>query len=156
RCRHAGLDGGDGHARSRGRAQRRSHRVPARRSHRRRDPDPRRRRTGSDRTLPERLNREVRPAVFALLGTVVSPYPRWVLLAWLLAITAALPFAARVGDVLTGQPDAPQEGEAAAVRQVLSTSFAQAEEETMVAIAYGEGVTAGTTAFDDAVGRAVE
>lgn len=94
--------------------------------------------------------------MFALLGTVVSRYPRWVLLAWLLAVTAALPFAARVGDVLTGQPDAPQEGEAAAVRQVLSTSFAQAEEETMVAIAYGEGVTAGTTAFDDAVGHTVE
>src|SRR5690606_41168763 len=35
-------------------------------------------------------------------------------------------------------------------------SVSQTEEETLVSIANGEGVNAVTTAFDDAVGRAVE
>lgn len=92
--------------------------------------------------------------MFGILGTVVSRYPRWVLLAWLVAVAASLPFAARVGEVLTGQPDAPMEGEAAAVRNVLATSFAQAEEETMVAIAYEGAVEAGTPEFDAAIAAA--
>ncbi len=89
--------------------------------------------------------------MFAALGKLTSRYPRWVLGGWLLVTLVSLPFGARVGEVLTAQPDAPPGGAAASVRRVLSESFVQAEEEALVAVAYGRGVQAGSAAYDEAL-----
>ena len=75
--------------------------------------------------------------MFAAIGTLVSRYPRWVLGAWFVLALASLPFGIRVGEVLTGQPEAPETGAAAVVKRVLATQFAQSEEDILVVIAYG-------------------
>lgn len=93
--------------------------------------------------------------MFSLLGTAVARYPRWVLGTWLVLSVAALPLAARVGEVLTGQPDAPVDGRAAAVRSVLASSFQQTESDAMVAIAHATRVEVASPAFDRAIERTV-
>ncbi len=85
--------------------------------------------------------------MFGALAGLVSRYPRFVLGAWLALSLASLPFAARVGDVLTAQPEAPREGNAAIVKDLLATVFQSSEEGTLVAVAHGRGVHAGTEAY---------
>lgn len=89
--------------------------------------------------------------MFAALGKLSSRYPRWVLGGWLLIALVSLPFSARVGDVLTAQPEAPEGGVATAVQRVISEGFDQAEDEALVAIAYGVGVRAGSATYDEAL-----
>ena len=50
--------------------------------------------------------------MFAALGRLVATYPRWVLALWFCMSVAALPFAARVGEVLTAEPVPPSTGAA--------------------------------------------
>ncbi|MFA5568356.1 MAG: MMPL family transporter [Trueperaceae bacterium] len=85
--------------------------------------------------------------MFAALARLVSRYPRWVLTAWLVVAAAALPFTTRVGEVLNAQPDAPKQGNAALVRDKLATAFAASEESSMVAVAHGVRVHAGTPEY---------
>lgn len=75
--------------------------------------------------------------MFAAIGTLVAKYPRWVLGAWFVLALASLPFGIRVGEVLTGQPEAPDTGAAAIVKRVLGSEFAQSEEDILVVVAYG-------------------
>ena len=98
--------------------------------------------------------------MFAAIGTLVAKYPRWVLGAWFVLALASLPFGIRVGEVLTGQPAAPETGAANAVKRVLATEFAQSEEDILVVIAYGGRLQAGEAAYDEAldvlIGRLTE
>ena len=89
--------------------------------------------------------------MFAALAKLVSRYPRWVLAAWFVLAAGSLPLGMRLGEVLTGQPEAPGSGDAAAVRRVLGARFAQAEEEALVAVAHGAGTRAGTPEYDAAL-----
>ncbi len=92
--------------------------------------------------------------MFVRLGDLVSRYPRLVLAAWFVLVVGSLPLGMRLGEVLTGQPEAPGTGDAAVVRQVLTESFALAEEDALVAVAHGGGTpgdgvwAAGGTAYD--------
>ncbi len=79
--------------------------------------------------------------------------PRWVLAGWLLVIVVALPFAARVGDVLTAQPDTPPGSVAAQVRDVLRGHFALPDDYNLVLVSYGVGTRVGEPAFDTAMDR---
>ncbi|MFA5594561.1 MAG: MMPL family transporter [Trueperaceae bacterium] len=89
--------------------------------------------------------------MFAAIGTLVAKYPRWVLGAWFVLALASLPFGIRVGEVLTGQPAAPDTGDANAVKRVLAAEFAQSEEDILVVIAYGGRLQAGDAAYDEAL-----
>lgn len=85
--------------------------------------------------------------MFTRLGGLVARYPRWVLGAWFALALASLPFGARVGAVLSAQPDAPRHGNAAAVQELLATAFANPEEATLVAVAHGVSVRAGSSEY---------
>ena len=92
------------------------------------------------------------------LARVVSRYPRWVLLFWLVVFAASLPFAARLPEVLVAQPDAPTGGVAHAVAETLATEFEFSTVETLVAVVRptGAGPSApvfavGESRYDDAV-----
>ncbi len=84
------------------------------------------------------------------LAHLTSHYPRWVLAAWLLVIGVSLPFAARVGEVLTAQPDVPAHSVAARVRATLRTSFALPDDYNLVMVVRGVGSKIGDPAFDAA------
>src|SRR5690606_9885469 len=146
RRRRARLDGHHGDARRRRGAGRRPHRLPARRPGGRRDRHGRRGRAATHRRVPGQLS-----SMFAALAKLVSRYPRWVLAAWFVLAAGSLPLGMRLGEVLTGQPEAPGSGDAAAVRRVLGARFAQAEEEALVAVAHGAGTRAGTPEYDAAL-----
>lgn len=94
--------------------------------------------------------------MFTRLGELVSRYPRWVLGAWFVLTLAALPFTTRVGEVLDAQPDAPKQGNAAIVQDLLATAFTNPEESAMVAVAYGVAVQAGTPEYAAALDRVTE
>jgi len=89
--------------------------------------------------------------VFEAIGTIVQRYPRWVLGAWFVLALASLPFGVRVGEVLTGQPEAPETGSAAVVQRVLATQFAQSEEDILVVVAHGETLQAGGAEYEAAL-----
>ncbi len=95
--------------------------------------------------------------MFKALAGLVARYPRWVLGAWFVVSAVSLPFALRVGDVLSAQPEAPSQGTAAAVQALLATAFQGGEEVTLVAVAHGVSVRAGSpeyaAALDDAKAR---
>ena len=98
--------------------------------------------------------------MFPALAAFVARYPRWVLLGWLAVIALSAPFATRVGEVLTGQPDAPRSGDANQVLESIKREFALPEEEILVAIARplqaGSGADVGSERFDLAVGWVTE
>jgi RND superfamily putative drug exporter len=62
---------------------------------------------------------------------------------------ASLPFGVRVGEVLTGQPEAPEAGAATAVKRVLARQFAQSEEDILVVVAYGGQLQAGGPEYEE-------
>jgi RND superfamily putative drug exporter len=68
------------------------------------------------------------------LARLVADYPRWVLLAWLVVFVVSLPFAARLPEVLVGQPEVPEGGVASSVTETLATEFAVAAVDTLVAV----------------------
>lgn len=86
--------------------------------------------------------------MFKLVGLLVSRYPRWVLVAWFVLALGSLPFGVRVGEVLTGQPEAPASGAAAAVKRVLARSFAQSEDDLLVLVVRGKPLAAGGADYD--------
>ncbi len=85
--------------------------------------------------------------MFKALAVLVARYPRWVLGAWFAVSAVSLPFAARVGDVLSAQPEAPRQGMAAAVQALLASEFQGGEEVTLVAVAHGVSVHAGSPEY---------
>ncbi len=85
--------------------------------------------------------------MFKALAVLVARYPRWVLGAWFAVSAVSLPFAARVGDVLSAQPEAPSQGMAAAVQALLASEFQGGEEVTLVAVAHGVSVHAGSPEY---------
>lgn len=89
--------------------------------------------------------------MFRALAGLVARYPRWVLGAWFAVSAVSLPFASRVGDVLNAQPEAPRQGIAAAVQTLLATAFQGGEEVTLVAVAHGVSVRAGSPAYAEAL-----
>ncbi|MCW5820259.1 MAG: MMPL family transporter, partial [Trueperaceae bacterium] len=89
--------------------------------------------------------------MFRALAGLVARYPRWVLGAWFVVSAVSLPFASRVGDVLNAQPEAPRDGTAAAVQTLLATAFQGGEEVTLVAVAHGVSVRAGSPEYAEAL-----
>lgn len=73
--------------------------------------------------------------MLALIATLTSQYPRWILAAWFLIAGLALPFAARVGEVLTAQPDTPPGSVAAEVRAILEERFVDVNDTFVVLVA---------------------
>ena len=94
--------------------------------------------------------------MFEAIGTLVSRYPRWVLAGWFLLATASVPFGLRVGEILTGHPEAPEAGAATAVKRVLATQFTQSEEDILVLIAYGGRLQAGEPRYEAALDQVGE
>lgn len=91
--------------------------------------------------------------MFRAVATLVQRYPRWVLGGWAVLVACALPFGLRVGEVLTGQPEAPESGAAVTVRRLLTDQFAQSEEDVLVIVAYGDRLGAGSPAYESALDR---
>ena len=73
--------------------------------------------------------------MFAALGRLVATYPRWVLALWFCMSVAALPFASRVGEVLTAEPVPPSTGVALEVQELIAAQFELPEGDALVAIA---------------------
>ncbi|HEX7039222.1 MAG TPA: MMPL family transporter [Trueperaceae bacterium] len=93
--------------------------------------------------------------MFAPLARTVARHPRRVLAAWLLLALAAAPFAARVGEVLTAEPEPPATGVARRVADLLGSEFALPQGEVLVAVAT-PAAGAGGAAFREAAGRTAE
>ncbi|HZJ10427.1 MAG TPA: MMPL family transporter [Trueperaceae bacterium] len=72
--------------------------------------------------------------MITFLANLASRRPRLVLAAWLLLTVASLPFASRVGEVLTAQPESPASGVGRAVELLVEEEFALPESETLVAV----------------------
>src|SRR5690554_669694 len=87
--------------------------------------------------------------MFRALGELVYRYPRWVLGTWFVLALVSLPFGMRMGEVLTGQPEAPATGAAARVKRVLASDFAQSEEDILVVVAHGGRLQAGGEAYEE-------
>ncbi len=84
------------------------------------------------------------------IARLTAHYPRFVLAGWLLIAALSLPFASRVGAVLTAQPGAVPHSVATQVRQVLRTQFALPDDYNLVLVAHGIGTRVGQPAFDNA------
>lgn len=80
---------------------------------------------------------------------VVSKYPRWLLAGWFLIAGLSLPFAARVGEVLTAQPDPTPGSVAAEVREILSERFADIDDTSVVLVARPDTGTISQAPFPD-------
>lgn len=89
--------------------------------------------------------------MFSAIATLVERYPRWILAGWAVLVLCALPFGLRVGEVLTGQPQAPESGAALTVRRLLTEQFAQSEEDVLVIVAYGGRLQAGESEYESAL-----
>lgn len=90
------------------------------------------------------------------IARITGRYPRWVLAGWLLIAGISLPFAARVGDVLTAQPGMAPHSVAKQVRDVLRSEFALPDDYNVVLVAHGVGTKVGAPAFDQAFARVVD
>jgi len=90
------------------------------------------------------------------IARITARYPRWVLAAWLLLAGISLPFAARVGEVLTAQPGMAPHSVAKQVRAVLRQQFALPDDYNVVLVAHGVGDKVGQPAFDDAFAQVVD
>ncbi len=91
------------------------------------------------------------------IARITARYPRWVLGGWLLVVAVALPFAARVGDVLTAQPGVVPHSIAQQVRAVLLHRFTLPNDYNVVLVAHGVGGEhVGQAAFDRAFTHVVD
>ncbi|MEJ2666844.1 MAG: MMPL family transporter [Deinococcales bacterium] len=82
------------------------------------------------------------------IARLTGRHPRLVLAGWLLVVGLSLPFAARVGNVLTAQPGTAPHSVAKAVRTVLRAHFALPDDYNVVLVAHGIGTRVGQPAFD--------
>ncbi len=76
--------------------------------------------------------------MFEKLAELVSTRPWRVLLVWGLLLLIALPFAARVGEVLNAQPDTPPHSVARAVQEILLTDFAVQSKYSIILLAVSD------------------
>ncbi len=90
------------------------------------------------------------------IARIIGRYPRWVLAAWLLLAGISLPFAARVGDVLTAQPGTAPHSVAKQVRDLLRSQFALPDDYNVVLVAHGVDTRVGEPAFDQAFTRVLD
>jgi len=89
------------------------------------------------------------------IARITSRYPRFVLAGWLLIAAVSLPFASRVGNVLTAQPGNVPNSTAAQVRDILRSKFALPDDYNLVLVAHGVGTHVGQPAFDNAFARVI-
>ncbi len=87
--------------------------------------------------------------MFDALATLARRYPRWILASWLLLVLIALPFASRIGGVLTAQPDAVPRSVAASVRTLLAEEFNQQNRYSVVMVTHTDAAPVGSPAFDE-------
>ncbi|MEJ2287877.1 MAG: MMPL family transporter [Deinococcales bacterium] len=90
------------------------------------------------------------------IARITARYPRWVLAGWLLLAGLSLPFAARVGEVLTAQPGAAPHSVASQVRSILRQRFTLPDDFNVVLVAHGVGDKVGQPAFDSAFTRVID
>jgi RND superfamily putative drug exporter len=89
------------------------------------------------------------------LAKLVSHRPRLVLAIWLAAVLAALPFAARVGEVLHAQPNVPPSSVPEQVRRILAKDFQQSNDYNVVLVSSSSSSRLGEPEFDRVYARAV-
>ena len=87
--------------------------------------------------------------MFAALGTLISRYPRFVLAAWLALTLLALPFAGRVGEVLSAQSSAAPGSAAAQVETLLKDEFSGQDQRLLVLVTRSEEDKVGERDFDE-------
>ncbi len=87
--------------------------------------------------------------MFAALGTLISRYPRFVLAAWLALTLLALPFAGRVGEVLSAQSSVVPGSAAAQVESLLQDEFSGQDQRLLVLVTRAEDVRVGERDFDE-------
>ena len=88
--------------------------------------------------------------MFAALATLISRRPRIVLLTWLSLTLLALPFAGRVGEVLSAEASVVPGSAAAQVERLLSDEFSGQDQNLLVLVARAERAEVGESAFDNA------
>lgn len=93
--------------------------------------------------------------MFSVIAKLVSQYPRFVLGAWLLLTLCAIPFASRVGEVLTAQPAAAEDSVTARVNRILNEDFGSYTQGTIILVARSEDARVGDEAFDGPYQRAL-
>lgn len=89
------------------------------------------------------------------LAKLVSHRPRLVLAIWLAIVLASIPFAARVGEVLTAQPTVPESSVPEQVRRILAGDFRQNTDYNIVLLASSASARVGQPEFDRPYLRAV-
>lgn len=86
--------------------------------------------------------------MFTALATLVRRYPRYVLALWTLLPLLALPFAGRIGEVLTAQAGVVPGSGAAQVNALLESEFGSQDQRLLVLVTRSEKAKVGTPAFD--------
>ncbi|MEX2542579.1 MAG: MMPL family transporter [Trueperaceae bacterium] len=89
------------------------------------------------------------------LAKLVSHRPRLVLAVWVVVVLASVPFAARVGEVLTAQPNVPESSVPEQVRRILADDFRQSNDYSVILLSRSSDSRLGEPAFDRAYLRAV-
>ncbi|MDZ7703133.1 MAG: MMPL family transporter [Trueperaceae bacterium] len=87
--------------------------------------------------------------MFDALASLVRRYPRWILALWGLLFLIALPFASRVGEVLTAQPDSVPGSVAAEVRGLLDEAFERQNRFSVVMVTHTGAAPVGSEAFEE-------
>lgn len=86
--------------------------------------------------------------MFQSLARLVSTRPHLVLAIWLVLTLCAIPFASRVGEVLTAQPSDPPGSVAVAVRETIRREFADQSRYSVVMVSSSLTARVGEEAFD--------
>jgi RND superfamily putative drug exporter len=89
------------------------------------------------------------------LARLVSHRPRLILIIWLVTVLAAIPFAARVGEVLIAQPSVPETSVPEQVRRILADDFRQGNAFSVILVSSSNNSRLGDPPFDRAYARAV-
>lgn len=88
--------------------------------------------------------------MFRPLAALVSRYPRYVVAFWLVLSAFALPYAGRVGEVLSAQPSAVAGSSSARTDALLDAEFGGQEQSLLVLVTRSESARVGESAFADA------
>ncbi len=88
--------------------------------------------------------------MFAFLATFISRRPRTVLFTWLLLTLLALPFAGRVGEVLSAEASVVPGSASAQVERLLSDEFSGQDQSLLVLVVRAEDAKVGEPAFNNA------
>jgi RND superfamily putative drug exporter len=89
------------------------------------------------------------------IANLVSHRPRLVLIIWLVAVAVSIPFAARIGEVLTAQPSVPESSVPEQVREILAEDFRQGNAYSVILLSRSTSSRLGESRFDNAYARAV-